>query len=142
MIEELKKDLEVRKDRHAIILRKDQHHERLLFLSANNCMGKVRLEAKRQGFTINEASLMSYVKHSQEFYGRSTVQKFFSMYDCNGNREKILVKNKDGVEEEKYSYVQERPLVFDYDTLHRMRGIDLEKVYSINPIVNEDNTEE
>ena len=142
MIEELKKDLEVRKDRHAIILRKDQHHERLLFLSANNCIGKVRLEAKRQGFTINEGSLMSYVKHSQEYYGRSTVQKFFSMYDCNGNREKILVKNKDGVEEEKYSYVQERPLVFDYDTLHRMRGIDLEKVYSINPIVNEDNTEE
>lgn len=129
IIEPLKKDLPLKRDRHSFSLQKELYPGRMLYLNFPLVWKRIKEMYNRDNNPFNESTLLSYLQHSSEYLGKMSVQKSFTAYDMNGNR--IIQRKfnkKKGTNEDVGAFNPERALVFDYEKLKVQNGIILERV--------------
>lgn len=89
----------------------------LLYIREKICMAKANIQAKREGKTmIPDDSLLSYLKSSIDFFGKTKSPLKFFIYDDNGEKKKQSGETL---------YDQERVLVFDYNSICSNYDINL-----------------
>lgn len=108
----------------------------LLYIREKICMAKANIQAKREGKTmIPDDSLLSYLKSSIDFFGKTKSPLKFFIYDDNGEKKKQSGETL---------YDQERVLVFDYNSICSNYDINLrtftENKENTNNTCNADNT--
>ena len=137
-IERIKNPLSVIVDKKNIKIPMPSEGKRIIFIRADYCIGKVNIQAKKEGREmIPSETLLSYLISSSEYLGKKTSALKFNVIgkDMQPMRQPFIVNGV--IKRYDVIYDQERPLCFDYDMLVENRDIDLhrttEEVYADNP---------
>jgi len=94
-----------------------------LYVREKICLAKVNIQAKREGKTIiPDESLLSYLKSTSEYIGKTVSPLKFYVYDETGHP---LQRYKEDGDVEVH-YDQERVLAFDYEAICQNYDIDLQ----------------
>ena len=95
----------------------------ILYVREKICLAKVNIQAKREGKTIiPDESLLSYLKSTSEYIGKTVSPLKFYVYDETGHP---LQRYKEDGDVEVH-YDQERVLAFDYEAICQNYDIDLQ----------------
>ena len=138
-IEKIKNPLSVTVDKKNIKIPMPTEGKRIIFIRADYCIGKVNIQAKKEGREmIPSETLLSYLISSQEYLGKKTSALKFNVIGKDGLPQRQPFYVNGVIKRYDIVYDQERPLCFDYDMLLENRDIDLhrttEEVYSDNPM--------